>query len=175
MPQTFDLCVMSNILLFISSRGYELNEFDLASIQLIKEMIDNDDHIEKTVDVSHHSNSPALVLHHVARLIAMDDSKMFEDLRDKVVTDLISISEETENEMEQIMIATSLLRLGQKTDYQPDYNQFEDDARTFSFFEVNPFNISKGKSKYLPSVTWVCEAYNLVLLTELIVMRKKQN
>ena len=133
MPQTFDVCVMSNVLLYVTRKQFELNAYDSASISLIREMIQNNDHMERTVDVSHHSNSPALVLYHVARLIASDSSKVLDDIRDKVVTDLISINEETENEIEKIMIATSLLKLGQKTDYKIDIDRFESDAKTFSF------------------------------------------
>lgn len=173
MPQTFDLCVMSNVLLYVATRDFELNAYDSATISLIRQMIMNNDHIERTSDVSHHSNSPALVLYHVARFISMDKNGLVDDLRVRVIADLERLSTEVENEVEKVMIASSLARLGQKTSYAPNIEKLNLDTKTFSFFSVNPFNISKGKSRYLPSVTWICEAYNWVLVLELYVLQKR--
>ncbi|MEO9869762.1 hypothetical protein [Ekhidna sp.] len=173
MPQAFDLCVMSNVLLYVIGRGFELNEYDSATVSLVKQMIMNNDHILRTSDVSFHSNSPALILYHVARLIAANSQGHFDEMKEKVIADLMSLIEEVENEVEKVMILSSLRRLGHETPNEINFEKLKVDVRTFSFFSVNPFNMSKGESRYLPSVSWVCEAYNWALVLELIVLKKQ--
>ncbi|MEO1254959.1 MAG: hypothetical protein AAFY41_08745 [Bacteroidota bacterium] len=167
MPQAFDLGVISNVLLFVFQNDFELNEYDKASIQLIKRMILNDDHLDRPADISFHSNSSALIIYHVARLISLDTYGFFNEIKEKLIKDLSELEVNVTNEMEQVMIQSSLYRLG-KTPIQPiNYKKLTVDLTNFSFFTVNPFNISKGESIFLPSVTWVCEAYNWTLLLEL--------
>lgn len=173
MPQTFDICVMSNVLLYVFDRDFPLNTYDYATIDLINQMILNEDHLKRTTDVSHHSNSSALVLYHVARLISADPNGLFDDIKQKVIDDLVSLSNEVENEIEKVMIASSLNRLNVETSYSPDFVKLEEDVTSFSFFSINLFNISKGQSNFLPSVTWVCEAYNWTLYLEFLILQKK--
>ncbi len=175
MPQTFDLCVMSNVMSYVLDRDFQLNMYDSATISLIKRMIQANDHLNSISDVSHHSDSPALILYHVARVISKDEKGFFSSIKNEVITDLKSTLNEVENEVEKIMIAISLQRLTHKSDVSIDFKKLEKDVKSFSFFYVNPFNVSKGKSRYLPTVTWVSEAYNWTLYLEWLVLAKSSN
>ena len=170
MPQTFDICVMSNILLYVFDRGFELNRYDSASISLVQGMILNDDHLERISDVSHQSSSSALVLYHVARLIEADKLGLFKSIREVVIEDLKSLLNDEENEVERVMILSSLYRLGQSIEGSVNEEKFEKDAKTFEFFSFDPGSL--GMSRYLPTFKWVCEAYNWTMLLELRVMEK---
>ncbi|WP_462253657.1 hypothetical protein [Ekhidna sp.] len=174
MPQTFDLCIMSNVLLYVIERDFEWNEYDEATASLIKEMVLNNDHLERTANISHHSDSPALVLYHIARLIAADTDNRFDSIKEKVQNDLIDLLNERNNEVEKVMILSSLHRLGYETNDTIDLKRWQKQMRSFSFFSINPFNISKGRSRYIPSITWVSEPYNWTLLLELMVLQKQQ-
>ncbi|MEO9482990.1 MAG: hypothetical protein ABJG47_06070 [Ekhidna sp.] len=173
MPQAFDLSVMSNVLLYVMRQGFVWNAYDSATASLINTMILNDDHRLRTSDVSFHSTSPALILYHVARLIAVDNIGHFDEAKAKVLGDLVSLLDVVENEVEKVMILSSLHRLGYEPSASIDFDKLKADVKTFSFFSVNPFNMSKGESRYLPSVRWVSEAYNWTLMLELLLLEKE--
>lgn len=173
MPQTFDLCIMSNVLLYVMDRGFEWNEYDSATAALIQQMILNDDHLERTANISHHSDAPALVLYHVARLIEADYKGRFDAIKQKVINDLVKLLKEESNEVQKVMILSSLHRLDYKTSEPVNLKRWGKHVKSFSFFSINPFNISKGRSLYIPSIKWVSEAYNWTLLLELMVLRKE--
>lgn len=173
MPQTYDLCIMSNVLLYVIQRDFEWTIYDSATVSLIEQMIKNDDHLERTSNISHHSDSPALVLYHVARLLAADQEGRLNGIRGKVINDLKTLLDDVNNEVEKVMILSSLHRLDQETDASIDYRRWNKNVRTFSFFSINPFNISKGRSRYMPSINWVSEAYNWTLLLELMVLQRQ--
>ncbi len=172
MPQTFDICVMSNIILYILEREFEFDKYDSATVSLINKMIQADDHLRRTSDISHHTESPALILYHVARLISLDKQGLFDSIRSKVANDLKVMLNEVENEVEKVLILSSLHRLSYEANASIDFVKLERDVKTFSFFYVNPFSLSKGKSSFLPAVEWTSEAYNWVLVLELLALKK---
>ena len=176
MPQAFDICVMSNVLLYVLDRGFELNQYDLETISLIKRMIRNDHHLKQSAEISHHSDSPALILYHVARLISLDNQGLFDDIETKVINDLRKLEGEVENELEKVMILSSLKRLSQNVDLSTlDHEKLNADVTSFSFFSIDPYNISMGIYKFLPTIRWISEAYNWTLYLELLVLVNESN
>ena len=169
MPQTFDICVMSNVMYYVLDRGFDLNRYDTATIDLIQKMISNNDHFERISDISHQSNSTALVLYHVARVMAIDKEGLFDSIKPKVIEDLTSLLGEVDNEVETVMLLTSLHRLGAQVNQEIDGHKFEEDAKTFEFFAFDPSSL--GMSSIFPTFRWTCEAYNWTLLLELAVLR----
>lgn len=173
MPQTFDICVMSNLMYFIFDRDFDLNETDSATIQLIKKMIANDDHFYETKYISHHASSPALILYHVARMMSKDPEGFFEEIEEKVKSDLRQALTDSESEMEKLLILTSMTRLGIDPGITPDFERLAEDVNDFVFFSVKPFGSGFSSLKMdgiSPSIDWYSEAYNWTLVYEYLVL-----
>lgn len=173
MPQTFDICVMSNLMYFIFDRQFELNEPDSATIRLIKEMIANDDHINETKYISHHASSPALILYHVSRMMSKDPEGFFVEIEEKVKADLRQALTDSESEMEKVLILTSMIRLGIDPGITPDFERLAEDVNDFVFFSVKPFGSGFSSLKMdgiSPSIDWYSEAYNWTLVYEYLVL-----
>lgn len=172
MPQTFDICVMSNIMYYVINRDFVVSEYDKATLALINEMILSKDFIYRTKDIAHHTSSSAVVLYHVARLLSVDIQGFLDPIRQLVIDELNKLSKSIENEVEKAMALSSLYRLGQRPTIEINFAKFEEDVDEFKFFEVNPSNISTGKGRLLPSIYWKCEAYSWVLGMEYVLLKK---
>lgn len=175
MPQTFDICVLSNILHFVFERGYELNATDSASIDLIKQMILNEDHLNKSKFIAYHAPSPALILYHVVRMMSAEEQGYFDEIRKPVIEDLHVLLEESENEMEKLLLLTSLIRLDETSEYELNFEQFLSDEKTFAFFSIKPFGSGFSSLKMdglSPVMDWYNEAYNWTLYLEYLILSK---
>lgn len=175
MPQTFDICVLSNILHFVFGREYELNSTDSASIDLIKRMILNDDHLNKSKFIAYHASTPGLILYHVVRMMAVDKQGHFDEIRKPVIEDLHMLLEDSENEVEKLLLLTSLVRLDETSAYDLNFDQFLLDEKTFAFFSIKPFGSGFSSLKMdglSPVMDWYNEAYNWTLYLEYLILSK---
>ena len=169
MPQTFDICVMSNALLFALSEAYPMNTHDLATIDLVTQiMLDGD--LAKDIDyVSHHTLSLPVIYYHVARLLEADDKGLLHTVRPMVIDELVRLQVTAANEMEKMLVQTSLLRLGIHPSLELDYVQLEAEMDEFVFFTVKPF-LGNPQLAFLEAIvsdiSWQCEAYNWTLYLE---------
>ncbi|MEM6642185.1 MAG: hypothetical protein AAF616_04325 [Bacteroidota bacterium] len=171
MPQTFDICVLSNVLLFVFSEGFALEKYDQASIFLIKEILKQRDYLDRTDAVSHHTTSAAVILYHVARMVAADKRGIFDDLRPLLIADLASTAAKATDEVEKMLAYTSLLRLGIRPAKELDHKKLKSDLGDFVFFSVKPF-LGNPQFAFLnsvvPNISWYCEAYNWTLYLEFL-------
>jgi len=175
MPQTFDLCVMANAMMFVLSENYPLNQHDLATIELIKQMILDNDHWYRADDVSHHTTSVALILYHVARLMQVDQGGLFEDIKPKVTDDLIFIIQSEASEFEKMLASTSLIRLNGYSTANINHEELQEELDTFIFFSVKPF-LGNPQLSFLnslvPNINWTSKAYNYTLYLEYLYLNK---
>jgi len=173
MKQDFDICVMSNTLLYIFQRGLELNQFDYETMQLIKQMVISDDYLNYPQLISPHYQNSSVILYHLSRLLSVANNEKLNGIRDKVIKDLNEKLKHVNNRMEKVILLSSLYRLDQKPDIQMDYKDISNDFEDFSFFVANPFSgntmLAKrllGTGKYA-FYKYRCDAYNWTLILEL--------
>lgn len=175
MPQTFDICVMANAMHFVLSEDYVLNRYDSATIDLIKRMILDEDHVDHVDAVSHHTTSAALILYHVARLIQVDREGIFDAIKPKVVKDLIAELSTTESEMEKMLAQTALIKLEGFPQGGINHQKLEKELEEFVFFSVKPF-LGNPQLAFLnsvvPDISWKCEAYNWTLYLEYLQLNQ---
>ena len=175
MPQTLDICVMSNVLFFAFQNRFLLNDIDQETISLILQMIASNDHLERARAISHHTSSPPVILYHVSRMIAYDYQGVFDGIKDQLIEDGIRLLEESDGQMEKVLLLTSLYRLGHTSEKQQiDELLLADETKSFSLFTVNPFqqNFTKGLNHVLPTISWQNEAYNWTLFLEYLMLKK---
>ena len=178
MPQTFDICVLSNVMLFVFDEGYPLNRHDTATISLIKRMLLEDDLREHMDEVSHHTTSQALILYHVARMIHADREGFFQTMAPVVVGLLFEEHNHAPTEFEKMLAATSLMQLGQYSLGTLDHKRLQSELNEFTFFSVKPFLGNPQFSflnRLVPNINWTSESYNWVLYLEYLYLLELQS
>lgn len=171
MPIDFDVCALSNLLLFIFENQFPLNEHDHESIRYICMVIDSDDHIHHPFEVAPWYASTTLILYYVVRLVTSFEVPGLDTLRDKLISDL-NRQRAHAPFAEQLLISTSLMRLGEPA----ILTQYPDDLtaafRSFYFFVGSIFTpidhpLTWALAKRpLFQFHYRCEAHSLALLLE---------
>jgi len=181
MPQDIDICVMSNVLLFTFQKGFDLNSADLETLDLIKEIVITNDHMVNPHIVSPHYRKSSIILYHLSRLISVADNPVLNSIRGKIIIDLKKQFQLSKNEMEKVILLTSLYRLGEKIDSEISISDVEEDFNTFYWFRANA---SSGKNMFFKRLVGKnsllefrhkCDAYYWTLLLEFQVLSAKLN
>lgn len=170
----FDVCVLCNILYFVFQNKLELNQHDYDSIFFIRSVIEKKQYLEKPFYASHSYPSAPVILYHVARLLEKYEVPGLTDIKPKVIADLNSFIENESDEMNRVILATSLKRLGQ-TQSSPDYAKGN---IRWSFFHAGLLTAFENTVTYslagnsLFHLKYKCEAHRLALILENLVYCK---
>jgi len=140
MPQTFDICVLSNAMLFVLGEKYPLNRYDSATILLLKRMIMEEDLYEHLDEISHHTTSKALILYHVARMVHADHQGVFDEVRPLVIDQLFQELNQAATEFEKMLAAASLMRLNQYSLNGINHQRLQSELDEFTFFFSQTFS-----------------------------------
>ena len=175
MPIDFDVCVLSNLMLFVFRSGLPLNEHDHASIAFITAVLDNDDHIRHPFEVAPWYADTTIILYHVARLAAACEVPELAARRDKLVHDLRAQAGRTPAFMHRLLASTSLMRLGQAplvTQYPDDLTDALDDFHFFIGSLLtsidNPITWALARQPFF-QIFYRCRAHALALLLEHLI------
>ncbi len=146
---------------------------DTASYELLKSAINQDYHLKKGHLISSQYQNPSIILYHMARLIAKVNTPLINEIRSKIIGDIKLRLTLATNSMEQVILITSLFRLGEKVDYEIEYQSLQNDMNNFYWFKANPFYGSRfwmrkivGTSNFLQNL-YKSEAYYWSLVLEL--------
>ena len=175
MPIDFDVCALTNLLLFIFRNDLPLNEHDHASIAFITAVLDNDDHLRHPFEVAPWYGNTAVILYHVARLAASCDVPEFAARRERIVRDLHTLADQSAAFMERLLASTSLMRLGQPpriTSYPDDLSPTLDRFHFFAGSILTPIDnpITWALARRpLFRVRYRCRAHALALLLEHLI------
>ncbi|MDN4165530.1 hypothetical protein QWY31_08460 [Cytophagales bacterium LB-30] len=140
MRQDFDLCVMANTLLFVFQEGLLLGEVEEASIDLIADMVQADLHLHQGALVASHYQHPAIILYHLGRLVAQSSNPQLKALQAKLVSDAYALLGKAANEMERVILLSTLYRLGESPAFVLDYARLPSDIGDFYWFVANPLS-----------------------------------
>lgn len=180
--QEFDISVMANTLGFVFENGFALNQYDSASIEFIKRSIADDLHKKQPFVLSPYYTKTAVILYHIARLLASDTSGLMEVIKPKIISDIYEELDQAEMEMHQVILYTSLYRLGEHPDVQIDVAQLKAEEKEFRWFSAN-FMLAIGsgtflrktfhESRIVPTFYWRCDAYYWTLYWEYLITTSK--
>ncbi|WP_414717306.1 hypothetical protein [Telluribacter sp.] len=168
----FDSCVLSNLLYCIFRYGLPLNRHDEDSLTYIRSVIESDRYRTDPFRCAHQYPRTPLIIYHVARLIAAFDPPQLRSVRPKLVQDSQILLAEITHPMDRVLLATSLLRLGERPERLPVENYTGKDFRGFFFFIAGLLTayehplLYKMASCPLLHMRWECEAHCWTLLAE---------
>lgn len=179
MPVDFDICVQANGMRFVLDNQMELNQFDSATIRLMKDMLIGRKHIKRPHYISPHYQNTAIILYHLARLVAAHSAHpLLADLKPLLIKDLKRENQKADNGMEQILLQTSLAKLGEAGGEQIVVSQKDSDR--FYFFVANMTSVFPNPVKGIfassrkTNFFYRSQAYYLTLLLENEVWRLKE-
>ena len=182
----FDVCVLCNILYFVFENKLSLNEHDYDSISFIRSVIEKGHYLEKPFYTSHSYPSSAVILYHVTRLLEKFEVPGLSEMKPKLTADLKMLFEKERDEMNKVILSTSLSRLGSLT---PSFSPRERGAEHISpsflqrggrgwfFFHAGLLTAFENSVTYHLAgnsffhLKYKCEAHRLVLVLENMIYR----
>ncbi len=109
MPIEFDLCVISNLFLWINKYNFSLNTYDLDSLQLIEQSISNSLYFKSAFKSSPEYPKLSIILYHLARLIST--TNYLNHCKGKLIKDIQSVYSKTTDEFDFLLLSNSLIKL----------------------------------------------------------------
>ncbi|RFS20134.1 hypothetical protein DVR12_20680 [Chitinophaga silvatica] len=177
MPIDFDACVLSNTLYFMHTYNMANSKADNATVQLLDAFIRHREYLSDPAYISpHYARSPVLI-YHFARLIGKYPDAVLIQHREQLAKDAQMLLKESRDEMDKIILSTSLMWLGEeapvidikKIDVNGDFVFF-----VAGFNSLLPDPYKKFFSGYhLISYYYRCPTYNKVLMLQNHLLRKR--
>ena len=168
----FDVSVLSNMLYCILHYKLPLNVHDEASFEYIRSVIETRRYIHTPFRCAHQYPRTPLIIYHVSRLIAAFDPPALRPVKQQLISDTENLLKDTRHGMDQVLLATSLMRLGRQTERIPVETFSENDFKGFFFFIAGLLTAYENPVLYRLSVSplvhmhWTCEAHCWTLLAE---------
>jgi len=177
MPKDVDLSVLTNVLLMHTKAKIPLNATDSASLDLIVDLVKANKHISDPKYVSQHYANSATILYHVARLFYYSDYPSLLALKPILLEQALELSKQAEFPLEQLLLNTTVLRLGGKVDLPLSVNEASLSANNYPYFVANiasvlnnPFKRVVNRSNIV-RFDYYSYAFNLSLLYENLMLR----
>ncbi len=178
MPIEFDICVLSNLLLWISHYNFELNKYDKDTIELVQYSIENSLYFKSPFKSAPEYPKKAVILYHLSR--AATETPFLINNKEKLISDLTHQINKTTFNFEKIILRSSLLKLDTNIIHQKnsisnilvdiqELNQYWWFTAGFlSVYSTFPFPLLAPLSLF--HFRFFCPAFNLSLLYENIVL-----
>ncbi len=141
MKQDVDICVLANVLLFVFKKELPLSEADRQTISLISRMLKARQHITQPKLISPHYQQTSIILYHLSRLLAIANHPPLNELKGPLISDLYWQLQRSDDQMEKVILLSSLYRLGEQPGYVLDENQLVRDAEAFDWFIGSPISV----------------------------------
>ena len=163
--------------------GFELNAFDSASIDLIKQSVRRDLHFKHPYVLSPYYNKTPVILYHLAKLMSDDKKGIFTEIKEELIQDIYRELATTKIEMYRLILYTSLYQLGENPEPEIDFAALLNGADDFYWFSSN-FMVAVGTgvtlrkvlndAKIVPTFYWKCEPFYWTLLLEFLVLSEPE-
>lgn len=177
MPKDVDLSVLTNVLLMHTIAKIPLNATDSASLDLIVDLIKSKKHLTDPTIVSQHYAHTATILYHVSRLMSYSDYPALLALKPLLLKQSLQLSKQAKFPLEQLLLNTSILRLGGQKNLPIDVSEASLSANNYPYFVNNIACILRNPFKRIVNASNIVRfdcysyAFNLSLLYENLVLR----
>lgn len=170
MPIDFDACVWANTMYFIYRYNMATSRFDSATVQLLDSFIRNREYMTHPAYISPHYARSPLLIYHFARLIGRYPIPELAQHRAQLAADAKELQSVATNDMDRVILSTSLLWLGEPAPEIDLSNVNTDGDFVFFMAGFNSLLPDFGKKMFsgfrLISYYYRCPAYNKVLLLQ---------
>jgi len=177
MPKDVDLSVLTNVLLMHTIAKIPLNATDSASLDLMVDLVKANKHLTDPSYVSQHYANSATILYHLARLAYYSDYPALLALKPILLEQALVLSKQSRFPLEQLLLNTSILRLGGKIDLPLSVNEISLAVNNFPYFVANIASVLNNPFKRIVNRSNIVRfdyysyAFNLSLLYEHWILR----
>jgi hypothetical protein len=177
MPKDVDLSVLTNVLLMHTKAKIPLNATDSASLDLIVDLVKSNKHLTDPTYVSQHYANSSTILYHVARLAYYIDYPALLALKPILLEQALVLSKQARFPLEQLLLNTSILRLGGKIDFPMEVNEASLKVNNYPYFVANIASVLNNPFKRIINRSNIVRfdyysyAFNLSLMYENLMLR----
>ena len=177
MPKDVDLSVLTNVVLMHTMAKIPLNATDSASLDLIVDLVHAKKHLTDPKYVSQHYAHSATIIYHIARLMYYSNYPSLLALKPILLDQALALTKQAQFPLEQLLLNTSILRLGGKIDLPLSVNEASLTANNFPYFVANIASVLNNPFKRIVNGTnfvrfdYYSYAFNLSLLYENWMLR----
>ena len=177
MPKDVDLSVLTNVLLMHTIAKIPLNATDSASLDLIVDLVKANKHIDDPTYVSQHYANSTTILYHVARLAYYSDYPSLLALKPILLEQALALSKQARMPLEQVLLNTTVLRLGGKINFPFEVNETSLKANNYPYFVANIASVLNNPFKRIVNRSNIVRfdyfsyAFNLSLMYENLMLR----
>ena len=177
MPKDVDLSVLTNVLLMHTVAKIPLNATDSASLDLMVDLVKANKHLTDPKYVSQHYANSATIIYHIVRLMYYTDYPSLLALKPLLLDQALELSKQAESPLEQLLLNTSILRLGGKMDLPLGVNEATLTTNNYPYFVANIASVLNNPFKRIVNRSNIVRfdyysyAFNLSLLYENWMLR----
>ncbi len=171
----FDACALSNMLYCIYEYNLPRNQHDTDSLTYLRSVVESGRYASEPFRCAPHYARTSLIIYHLARLIAAFDIPELESIRPRLIADAHQELAKAPNRVEQMMLATALLRLGESAPALSTEG-LEADVKAFHFFIAGLLTayeqpwLRRFADRSLVQMRWQCEAHSWALVAEYVFL-----
>ncbi|SFD16180.1 hypothetical protein [Spirosoma endophyticum] len=171
----FDACALSNMLYCIYQFDLPRNQHDTDSLTYLRAIVESDRYVSEPFRCAPHYARTSLIIYHLARLMAAFNIPELEPIRPRLIADGQQKLVQATNRVEQILLSTALLRLGEKVP-KLSIDGIEQDFTTFNFFIAGLLTayeqplLRRFADRSIVQMRWQCEAHCWALVAEYVVL-----
>ncbi len=173
MPIEFDICVLSNVMLWNHHYEFENTTNDNDTLKLIGETIKYSLYFKSAFKSSPEYPKIEIILYHLARLLAQ--TNILQEYRSKLITDIENIIIKVKNPFAQMLLESSLIKLGVKLKHT-NPNNLTIEPQKYWWFTAGFLSVySNALIQKIAPMSFVhfrfsCPAFNLALIFENCVL-----
>jgi hypothetical protein len=174
MPIDFDACALSNLLYCVYQYELPRNQYDTDSLRYLHDIVLSGRYLRNPFGCAPHYARSSLIAYHISRLMHAFAIPELESIRPQLIADARQLLERATNRLEQIILSTTLLRLGE----QPtaiDLNAIETDFADFHFFIAGLLTayetplLRRWAHRSITQMRWHCDAHCWALVAEYMI------
>lgn len=170
MPIEFDACALANMLYVVYEYGLPLDVHACDSLTLLADIIQTNRYRTDPFRCAPNYARAPLIQYHLARLMDRFDPVILQPVRARFVTDLKADFAQTKSRLDQVLLASSLMRLGETPPADVPVAGIERDFAQFSFFLAGMLSAYPQLYRWAPRpfwhIRWQCDDHCRILLLE---------
>ncbi len=178
MPIDFDACALSNLLYWVYENDLPHNAHDADSLTYLRDVVQSGRYRAEPFRCAPHYARTSLIIYHLARLIAAFNPPELAAIRPLLIADARQVFNTATNRIEQLVLATSLLRLGERPP-AVELTDIETDFSGFHFFVAGMLTayeqplLRQWADKPITQMRWQCDAHGWALVAEYLTSTNK--
>ncbi len=167
----FDACALSNMLYCLYHYKLPPDRHGSDSLTYLRAVVESGRYVSEPFQCAPHYARPSLIVYHLTRLIGAFDPPELTSIRPRLIADARYLLTQATNRLEQIVLTTSLLRLGESPGIVDTVN-IRQDFDTFHFFIAGLLTayeqpwLRRWANRPITQMRWQCEGHCWALVAE---------